>query len=238
MVLPASQDPWEFHEHMPGEFWGQRKSANVVLSSPHLSPRSAFSPRTSPLLSCVGLPLSYWSIQTTLTQSSQLYFRPHLFSWVPLGSWSWSWWVLMVTFVFICGPRTGARVACLWLTALLKTGSKLAARRWSFAPEIQYRFKPILKMHLVSLWARVKSRGLLVRNPFCLVMKSGTAQFLELYWNLLSLLFAIKQVSSEDRVCVYDHYVVLRVSSSSRMRTRMLCIRLPAKQLNYCLTCL
>ena len=148
MVLPASQDPWEFHGLMTGEFWGQRKSPNVVLSSPHLSPLSAFSPRTSPLLSCLGLTLSYWSIQTTVTQSSQLYFRPHLFSWVPLRSWSWSWWVLMVTFVFICGPRTGARVGCLWLTARLKTGSKLAVRRWSFAPEIHYRFKPTLKMHL------------------------------------------------------------------------------------------
>lgn len=71
---------WEFYEQMPGEFWGQRKSLNVVLSSSHLSPPSAFSLRTSPLLSCLGLTLSNWSIQITLKQSSQLHFKtPPLF---------------------------------------------------------------------------------------------------------------------------------------------------------------
>ena len=82
MVYQPPRILWEFHEQMPGEFLGQRKSLNVVLSFPHLSPPTppAFSLRTSPLLSCLGLTLSNWSIQATLTQSSQLHFKtPSLF---------------------------------------------------------------------------------------------------------------------------------------------------------------
>ena len=147
--LPAPQDPLGISWADARRVLGTEEVTKCcsLISPPPCPP--AFSLRTSPLLSCLGLTLSNWSIQTTLTQSSQLHFKtPPLFSWVSLPSWFWSWWVLMVMCVLICGPRMGACVGCLWLAARLKTGSKLAVWRWSFAPEIHYRFKPILKMHL------------------------------------------------------------------------------------------
>ena len=78
--LPAPQDPLGISWADARRVLGTEEVTKCcsLISPPPCPP--AFSLRTFPLLSGLGLTLSNWSIQTTLTQSSQLQFKtPPLF---------------------------------------------------------------------------------------------------------------------------------------------------------------